>query len=83
MGYGTTAHNGTVCASGPKGPSASAMARSFRYAPFLRLPPPTVCQPWSLLRKALIRAGKPSHTAGTLGEIVGQNFLKNIDKNIV
>jgi hypothetical protein len=35
----------------------------------LRLPrliPPTFCQPWSLLRKALIRAGKTSHTAGTL-----------------
>jgi hypothetical protein len=34
----------------------------------LRLPrliPPTFCQPWSLLRKALIRAAKPSYTAIT------------------
>jgi len=37
-------------------------ARSFRCAPFPRLPPPTFCQPWSLLRKALIRAGKTSST---------------------
>jgi hypothetical protein len=42
------------------------LARSFRYAPFPRQPPPTFLQPWTLLRKALIRAAKTSHTAGTL-----------------
>jgi hypothetical protein len=31
-----------------------------------RLPPPTICQPRSFLRKALIRAGKTSYTPGTL-----------------
>jgi hypothetical protein len=41
-----TAHNRTVCASGPDGPSASAMARSFRYAPFPRHYSGTVCRPW-------------------------------------
>jgi hypothetical protein len=38
----------------------------------LRLPrftAPTFLQPWSLLRKALIRAGKTSQTAGTLCDI--------------
>jgi hypothetical protein len=40
--------------------SASATARSFRYAPFPRRCSGTVCRPWSLLRKALIRAAKPS-----------------------
>jgi hypothetical protein len=33
---GFTAHNRPVCASGPCGPSTSAMARSFRRAPQLR-----------------------------------------------
>jgi hypothetical protein len=38
----------------------------FRYAPFPRLTTPIFCQPWSLLRKALIRAGKTPQTAGTI-----------------
>jgi hypothetical protein len=33
---------------------------------FVRFFSVTFCQPWSLLRKALIRAGKTSHTTGTL-----------------
>jgi hypothetical protein len=37
-----------------------------RYAPFPRRCSGTFYQPWSLLRKALIRAGKTSYTAGTL-----------------
>jgi hypothetical protein len=43
---GCTAPNRTVCASGPYGPSASAMARSFRYASFPRHCSGTVCRPW-------------------------------------
>jgi hypothetical protein len=45
---------------------------------FPRQPPPTFLQPWSrfsreaMLRKALIRAAKPSHTAGTLCEIAAK-----------
>jgi hypothetical protein len=67
---GSTAHNRTVYASPPVGGSASATARSLRYAPFPRHCSGTFCQPWSLLRKALIRAGKTSQTAGTLCAIV-------------
>jgi hypothetical protein len=77
MVYAPTSHNRTVCASGPKDPSASAMARSFRYASFPRHCSGTVCRPWSLLRKALIRAAKPSHTAGTLCEIERRNYCSN------
>jgi hypothetical protein len=62
------------CGSGLRSP------RSFRYAPLPRLTPPTVCQPWSLLRKALIRAGKPSHTAGTLYAIRPKFSGKYIQK---
>ena len=57
-----TAHNRIVCASPLKRLGV----------PFARSPKgshahsTTVCQPWSLLRKALIRAGKPSFTTGTL-----------------
>jgi hypothetical protein len=69
MKYGQTAYNRTVYASPPVGGSASTTARSLRFAPFPRRCSGTFCQPWSLLRKALIRAGKTSHTAGTLGEI--------------
>jgi hypothetical protein len=39
-----TAHNRSVCASGLR-PSASATARSFRYAPFPRRCAGTVCRP--------------------------------------
>jgi hypothetical protein len=60
MEYAGTSHNRTVYASPPVGGSASATARSFRYAPFPRRCSGTFCQPWSLLRKALIRAGKTS-----------------------
>jgi hypothetical protein len=37
---------------------------------FPRKPSPTFCQPWSLLRKALIRAVKTSYTAGTLNAML-------------
>jgi hypothetical protein len=60
MGYGRTAHNRTVYASPPVGGSGFQSARSLRYAPFPRLLPPTFLLPWSLLRKALIRATKTS-----------------------
>jgi hypothetical protein len=40
------------------------LGQSLRSFPWLT--PPTFLQPWSLLRKALIRAAKTSHTAGTL-----------------
>jgi hypothetical protein len=33
-------------------------------------------QPWPLLRKALIRAAKTSHTSGTLGDIFPDNKIK-------
>jgi hypothetical protein len=46
------------------GPPGFRFARSFCCAPFPRKPSPTFCQPWTLLRKALIRAGKTSYTAG-------------------
>jgi hypothetical protein len=46
------------------GPPGFWFARSFRFASFPRKPSLTFCQPWSLLRKALIRAGKTSYTAG-------------------
>jgi hypothetical protein len=39
----------------------------------------TFCLPWSLLRKALIRAGKTPQTAGTLYAIQSKSF-KNIRK---
>ena len=68
-------HNRSVCASPPVGGSASVTARSFRFAPFPRRCSGTVCQPWPLLRKALIRAGKPSHTAGTIAQIA-KGFAK-------
>jgi hypothetical protein len=69
MEYGHTAHNRSVYASPPVGSSGFRVARSFRYAPFPRHCSGTVCRPWSLLRKALIRAAKPFHTAGTLYDI--------------
>jgi hypothetical protein len=50
--------NRTVYASPPVGGSGFCSPRSFRYAPLPRLTPPTFLQPWSLLRKALIRACK-------------------------
>jgi hypothetical protein len=50
-----------------------------RYAPFPRRCSGTVCQPWSLLRKALIRAGKTSQTAETLATL-GLKFVENILK---
>jgi hypothetical protein len=39
------------------------------HSSFPRKTSATVCRPWSLLRKALIRAAKPSYTAGTLCEM--------------
>jgi hypothetical protein len=56
-------------------------ARSFAYGSFPRLTPPTFLQPWSrtfgkMLRKALIRAGKTSHSARTLGEINPEKYQK-------
>jgi CBS domain containing-hemolysin-like protein len=78
VGAKKTAYNRSVCASGPKGPSGFRVPRSFRYAPFPRHTPPTFCQPWSLLRKALIRAGKTSHTAGTLCAIIFQRKMRRI-----
>jgi hypothetical protein len=51
---------------------------------FMRFFSATFLQPWTLLRKALIRAAKPSHTAGTLGAIRFliwcKKILKNVDK---
>jgi hypothetical protein len=44
MGYASTAHNRTVYASPPVGGSGFQSARSFRYAPFPRLLPPTFLQ---------------------------------------
>jgi hypothetical protein len=76
MEYATTSHNRPVCASPLVGGSASATARSFRRAPFPRRCSGTVCRPWSLLRKALIRAAKPSHTAETLGEMRAKIYGK-------
>jgi hypothetical protein len=40
-----------------------------------RLTPPTFCQPWPPLRGALIRADKPLHTAGTLGEVPAPIYM--------
>jgi hypothetical protein len=54
------------------------MARSFRCAPFPRHCSATFCQPWSLLRKALIRAAKTSPTA----ERYAAFFLKFIDNEL-
>jgi hypothetical protein len=69
------------------GGSGFRVARSFRYAPFPRHTPPTFLQPWSLLRKALIRAAKTSHTAGTLCAIGLKMFkmCKNdtLDREII
>jgi hypothetical protein len=45
MEYGHTAYNRTVYASPPVGGSASATARSFRYAPFPRRCSGTFCPP--------------------------------------
>jgi hypothetical protein len=76
MGYGATAHNRSVYASPPYGGSGFQSARSFRYATLPRLLPPTFLQPWSLLRKALIRAAKMSYTAGTLYAMPPKFFCK-------
>jgi hypothetical protein len=70
------AHNRSLNAPGFRSP------RSFRYAPFPRLTTPTFCQPWSLLRKALIRSGKTSHTAETLCAI-GFEICWEYSKTIV
>jgi hypothetical protein len=58
----SVSHNTLVYASPPVGGSGSVLARSFRCAPFPfpRQNSATFCQPWTLLRKALIRAGKTS-----------------------
>jgi hypothetical protein len=78
MIYGRTAYNRPVCV-----PGLAALQGSIRLGR-LRLPrliPPTFCQPWSLLRKALIRAGKTSHTAGTLCAIPPKFFVNKKHKN--
>jgi hypothetical protein len=46
---------------GLKDPSASKTAKSFVTLIFTPWLDGTVCRPWSLLRKALIRVAKPSH----------------------
>jgi hypothetical protein len=69
MEYEGTAHNRSVYASPPVGGSGYGLSRLFRFASFPRQTFATVWRPWSLLRKALIRAAKPSHTAGTLCEM--------------
>jgi hypothetical protein len=51
-----------------------------RSAPFPRRCSGTFCQPWSLLRKALIRAGKTSPTAETLCAIGFELVDKIIEK---
>jgi hypothetical protein len=55
-----------------------------RFAPFPRLTPAQFASP-GLASQALIRAGKPSYTAGTLGasflKIIERNIPKNIDLN--
>jgi hypothetical protein len=71
-----TSPNRSVSASPPVGGSGFRVARSFRYAPFPRHTPPTFYQPWSLLRKALIRAGKTSPTAETLCDIGAKIYWK-------
>jgi hypothetical protein len=76
MVYGGTAYNRTVYASPPVGGSGYVLARSLRYAPFPRKTSATFLQPWSLLRKALIRAAKTSQTAGTLCEIFSGIYSK-------
>jgi hypothetical protein len=63
--YGATAHNRTVYAAPAVGGLGLRSARSFRYAPFPRLTPAQFASP-DLATQALIRAGKPSYTAGTL-----------------
>jgi hypothetical protein len=44
--YAPTSHNRSVYASPPVGGSASATARSFRFAPFSRRCSGTFCRPW-------------------------------------
>jgi hypothetical protein len=56
---------GLYALRGLKAPRPPQWRRSFRCAPFPRHCSGTVCRPWSLLRKALIRAAKTSPTAGT------------------
>jgi len=60
--YDISSHNKAVTASPPYGGSGSTKTQS-GYSPFVRFCSATFCQPWSLLRKALIRAGKTSVTA--------------------
>jgi len=72
--YARTAHNRIVNASPPNGGLGS-VRLGHGYA--IHTPHcATVCRPWSLLRKALIRAGKPSFTTVTLGASLPKQFLK-------
>jgi hypothetical protein len=58
-----------VYASPPVDGLGYVLVRSFRCASFPRQNSATFLQPWSFLRKALIRAGKTSQTAGMLSAI--------------
>jgi hypothetical protein len=66
--YAHTSHNRTVYAAPAVGGLGFRSARSFRFAPFPRLTPAQFASP-GLASQALIRAGKPSYTVGTLCEI--------------
>jgi hypothetical protein len=67
--YGQPAHNRTVYAAPAVGGLGFRSARPFRFAPFPRLTPAPFASP-GLATQALIRADKPSYTAGTLGAII-------------
>jgi hypothetical protein len=58
------------------------MKKPSRATPFVGFLSATFCPPWSLFRKALIRAAKTSHTAGTLCEMGTQVFLKYYNMGI-
>jgi hypothetical protein len=68
MVYARTSHNRTVYAAPAVGGLGFRSARSFRFAPFSRLTPAQFASP-GLATQALIRAGKPSYTAGMLKDI--------------
>jgi hypothetical protein len=77
-----TSHNGTVYASPPVGGSASATARSFRYAPFPRPVAPAHFVGPGNATHFLIRAAKTSQTAGTLCAMCPEILLKILNKII-
>jgi hypothetical protein len=81
-----TSPDGSVCAMGHCGSSASAMARSFRYArqlrwrTFPRKPPPTVCRPWKRCafpysgRQTVIYSRNVIALVSTVGKNAGMLF---------